>query len=72
MAIEELVGLFIDRGLLGILVLLLLFGWLAPKWIIDEYREREKHYKETIKDLTTGLNKATDLWEAEQNARPKR
>jgi hypothetical protein len=38
---------FLRQGLLGLVIVGVLTGWLTPKWVVDEYRKREQ-----IKDAT--------------------
>lgn len=50
-AIEDL----FDRGLLGLLFVLILLGFLVPKWVVDEYRKREGVKDAVIERLTAAI-----------------
>lgn len=54
---------FLGYGVLGVMFLLVLFGWIRPKWNLDEWKERVKVQDATIKELSSGLNRAVDVFE---------
>ncbi len=35
-----LIAEFVKQGILGLVIIALVLGWLVPKWVIDEYRVR--------------------------------
>jgi len=51
-------------GVLGLMFLLTLLGFLVPKWVIDEYRKREVLKDATIERLTVAIERLADKWEA--------
>lgn len=48
---------FVGYGVLGVMFLLVLLGWLAPKWVIDEYRRREAVKDDLIKELGNAVER---------------
>ncbi len=45
---EPLLAEFLRQGILGLVIVGLLVGWLVPKWVVDEYRIRDKVKDEII------------------------
>lgn len=64
----DAVTALLNFGVLGIVFVLFLTGWLEAKPVIDERKIRDKEQKDVIKQLAAGLEKATDIMEAESVA----
>jgi hypothetical protein len=45
---EPLIADLLRNGVLGLVIAALLSGWLAPKWVLDEYRRRLEAKDATI------------------------
>lgn len=63
--IDPVVSEFLDKGVLGLVIVALLVGFLVPKWVVDEYRKREA-FKDGIIDR---LTKAVEALEDEARRR---
>ena len=59
-AVREFIGL----GVAGAVTVLLMLGWLIPKWVVDEYRKREATKDKIIEKLTDALQRLADKAEA--------
>lgn len=59
-SIEQLFG----YGVLGVWMVLMLLGWLAPKWVLDEYRTREKFLNDIIERQAAAIERLADKIEA--------
>lgn len=56
---EQLFG----YGVLGVMFVLVMLGYLVPKWVVDEYRKRES-FKDGINErLTVAIEKLADRLE---------
>jgi hypothetical protein len=62
-AIDPVIEGFLDRGVIGLVFVAVLIGWLAPKWVLDEYRKRESVKDELILKLTDRLDAIADTLE---------
>jgi hypothetical protein len=38
---EQLFAELLRQGFLGLVITALITGWLVPRWVVDEYRDRE-------------------------------
>jgi hypothetical protein len=56
-ATTSIIAEFIRQGVLGIVIVGFLLGWLVPKWVVDEYRAREKVKDATIERLSAVVEK---------------
>lgn len=54
---------FIGYGVLGVMFLLVLLGWVAPKWVVSEYQRRLAKKDETITALTAALTSLADNYD---------
>lgn len=61
-AIERLFG----YGVLGLVFVLLLLGWLAPKWVRDEDKKREAVKDAIIERLTVAIERLADRAEGKR------
>jgi hypothetical protein len=62
--IDPVVGEFLRQGFLGLVIVGFLLGWIAPKFVLDEYRKRE-----AVKDATIDRQAALIEKLAEKAAR---
>lgn len=62
---EQLFG----YGVLGVMFVLMLLGWIVPKWAIDEYRKREAVKDAVIERLTSALETLADKAERDERRR---
>ncbi len=62
-AIDPVIEGFLDRGVIGLVFVAVLIGWLAPKWVLEEYRKRESVKDELILKLTDRLDAIADTLE---------
>ncbi len=53
--VDPVVDDFIERGVLGLVIVAIMLGWLAPRWILDEYRKREAVKDNIIERLTAAV-----------------
>lgn len=51
-------------GVLGVMFVLVMLGFLAPKWVLDEYRKREAVKDSIIERQATALERLADKFEA--------
>jgi hypothetical protein len=57
---------FIGYGVLGVMFLLVMLGWLRPKWASDEAAKREAAKDIIIEKLTDALQRLADKHEAKR------
>lgn len=55
---------FLGYGVLGAMFVLVLLGWLRPKWDSDAAAKREAYKDEVILKLTDALQRLADKHEA--------
>lgn len=64
-SIEQLFG----YGVLGVMFVLVLLGWIVPKWVVDEYRKRETVKDAIIERLTSAIETLADQAERDERRR---
>lgn len=55
-SIEQLFG----YGVLGVMFVLIMVGWLTPKWVVDEYRKREAVKDAVIERQAAAMERMAD------------
>lgn len=50
-------------GVLGVVVTLLMLGWLTPRWVVDEYRKREAVKDQIITQQAAALDRLADRFD---------
>jgi hypothetical protein len=43
-----LITVLADSGVAGVVILLLIFGWLVPKWVYSRLEEENRHLREAL------------------------
>lgn len=61
---DPIITEWLRYGLLGLIVVALLLGILIPKWVLDEYRAREKFKDAIIERQAQALERLADKSEA--------
>lgn len=57
---------FLGYGVLGVMFVLVLFGWLRPKWDSDSAKQREAQKDVIIEKLTDALQRLADQLEGKK------
>jgi pilus assembly protein TadC len=59
--LDTLIGPLLQYGVLGMVVIAFLVGLAAPKWVLDEYRAREKLNTDLLRDMAVSLKQLAEL-----------